>query len=148
MRDKNTTQLEKDLLKAITHDDLFKNLPGKVKLVNTGKKWINKWVSNCTKKFQFIMNILLITSSCSDSVIFMTHVFTDRFGYYKREKPVLTCFERVQSKKRGCVSDFAGSKYKLEIHELSEVGLSTFVLDQVYWSTSPFAVINLNRLKI
>lgn len=38
LRDKNTTQLEKDLLKAITHDDLFKNLPGKVKLVNTGKK--------------------------------------------------------------------------------------------------------------
>jgi hypothetical protein len=38
LRDKHTTQLEKDLLKAITHDDLFKNLPGKVKLVNTGKK--------------------------------------------------------------------------------------------------------------
>ena len=38
LRDKATTQLEKDLLKAITHDDLFKNLPGKVKLVNTGKK--------------------------------------------------------------------------------------------------------------
>merc|ERR1712071_557871 len=38
LRNNETTQIEKDLMKAVTNDDLFKNLPGKVKLVNTGRK--------------------------------------------------------------------------------------------------------------
>ena len=45
LNNKETTQIEKDLIKAVNESELFKNLPGKVKLVNTGnlhgkKRWL------------------------------------------------------------------------------------------------------------
>ena len=35
---KDSTELEKNLIKSILDNDLFKNLPGKLKLVHTGQK--------------------------------------------------------------------------------------------------------------